>query len=105
MSDFNNISDELLAAYLDGNCSEEETFQIEDAISAVDDLSTLLLSQSVMDKMEAEIDGLPSFEKGKVITFEPYANLRAAGFLGTQATAFLHPDNELNRDDDGQETK
>lgn len=98
MNEFDHISDELLACYLDGNCSDAEIQQIEYAISTVEDLNTLLLSKSVKHKMDEEMKGLPSFDKGKAIKFEPYVNLRATGFLGYQNTVNLPPEN-TNIDD------
>lgn len=102
MSEFDNISDELFSCYLDGNCTEAEIRQIENAISTVDDLNILLLSKSVKHKIDKEMEGLPGFEKGKVIKFEPYVNLRAAGFLGNQDTANPPIDN-ANIDDEKQD--
>jgi len=103
MNIFNDISDEMLACYLDGNCSDAEMKQVEEAISTVEDLNTLLLSRLVMHKMEEEINGLPSFEESKIVEFEPFVNLRAAGFLGDQGTADLSSENEMNTKDDRQD--
>lgn len=99
MSNFEDISDELLACYLDGNCSEMEVNLIENAVSSIDDLSVLMLSHSAMSKVDEQMEGLPSFDKGKAIKFEPYTNLRAAGFLGNQEIPDTYLENELKLND------
>ena len=88
-STFKNITDEQLAAFIDGNVSEKETKEIFDAVQTKDDLETLALAFSVQVKKSGEdnFDDMPDDASlGKVIEMHPFERLPMAGFLGNETS-------------------
>ncbi len=79
---FNDISDELLAQYLDGNTSEDENRTIENSIHSISDLETVCLAGSA-SMLSEDLDELPSFGECGDININRYEDLRACGFLGS----------------------
>lgn len=90
---FNDLSDELLAQYIDGNTSEDENRTIEDSIHSISDLQTICLAESA-SKISEDLDELPSFGECGDINIHRYDDLMACGFLGNDP-----------EDDDGKNEK
>ena len=83
MKQFNKISDEELAAYLEGMLSEKESARI-DAAMDIDTLEILNVSRKAMDEFPSDnVITLPSWENVAAASIRPiYEPLAMAGFLG-----------------------
>ena len=81
---FNHITDEQLAAFIDGNASESEANEILNTAGSRDDVEILTVSFSANNISEEEED-MPGIETLKLssqkICFDP---LPMAGFMGDQ---------------------
>lgn len=96
MKQFNKISDEELAAYLEGMLSDQESAKVDTAMD-IDTLEVLSVSRQAMNEFhKADVIELPSWENVLVASAsirpldEPLA---MAGFLG-----------DMNADDEDGET-
>jgi hypothetical protein len=89
MKIFNNITDEQLAAFIDGNVSKQEADEILDVVQSEDDLETLALAFSAKAELETdeEPDDMPEItllnKTAVICRFEP---LPMAGFLGNETS-------------------
>ena len=83
MKQFNKITDEELAAYLEGMLSENESARI-DAAMDIDMLEVLNVSRKAIDEFPSEnVISLPSWENVAAASIRPmYEPLAMAGFLG-----------------------
>lgn len=83
MKQFNNISDEDLAVYLDGMLENSEMANI-DKMMDIDTLEVLSVSQKAMEEFPSEnIIHLPSWDNVAAASIQPiYTPLAMAGFLG-----------------------
>jgi len=83
MKQFNKISDEELAAYLESMLSDKESAKVDTAMN-VDTLETLNVSRKAMDKFPSDnVMSLPSWENVATASMRPmYEPLAMAGFLG-----------------------
>ncbi len=83
MTQFNKISDEELAAYLEGMLSEKVSASI-DASMDVDTLEILNVSRKALDEFPADnVISLPSWDNVAAASIRPmYEPLAMAGFLG-----------------------
>ena len=95
MKQFNKISDEELAAYLEGMLSEKESARI-DAAMDIDMLEVLSVSSVAIDEFPSDnVVTLPSWGNVAVAAIRPMSEPFAmAGFLG-----------ESNVEDAGEEDK
>lgn len=89
MTDFNKISDEELAAYLEGMLSEQDMAKVDHAMD-IDTLEVLGVSHQAMDEFHSDkMVELPSWDDVDVSTaaVKPLYNpLAMAGFLGDSDT-------------------
>lgn len=87
-SKLDNISDEDLAAYIDGVASEDEANAILDSIQTKEDLELFVLalsSKETADKIFSEEDTVNFGEQPtKKIILRPFESLPMAGFLGEE---------------------
>ena len=99
MTQFNKISDEELAAYLEGMLSEKVSANI-DASMDVDTLEILNVSRKALDEFPADnVISLPSWDNVAVASIRPmYEPLAMAGFLG-DSNADETADEESDTDD------
>ena len=83
MKQFNKISDEELAAYLEGMLSEKESARI-DAAMDIDTLEILNVSRKAIDEFPSDnVITLPSWGNVAAASIRPmYEPLAMAGFLG-----------------------
>lgn len=83
MKQFNKISDEELAAYLEGMLSDKESAMV-DAAMDIDTLEILNVSRKVIDNFPSDnAVTLPSWGNVAAATIRPmYEPLAMAGFLG-----------------------
>jgi len=100
MKQFNKISDEELAAYLEGMLSDNESAMVDVAMD-VDTLEILNVSRKAMDEFPSDnVISLPSWGNVAATSIRPmYEPLAMAGFLGdsnTDETA----DEEIEEDDE-----
>lgn len=95
MKQFNKISDEELAAYLEGMLSDKESAMV-DAVMDIDTLEILNVSRKALDEFPTDnVISLPSWENVATASIRPmYEPLAMAGFLG-----------ESNVEDAGEEDK
>ena len=95
MKQFNKISDEELAAYLEGMLSDKESAMV-DAVMDLDTLEILNVSRKALDEFPTDnVISLPSWENVATASIRPmYEPLAMAGFLG-----------ESNVEDAGEEDK
>ena len=100
MKQFNKISDEELAAYLEGMLSEKESARI-DAAMDIDTLEILNVSRKAMDEFPSDnVITLPSWENVAATSIHPmYEPLAMAGFLG-DSNADETADEESDTDDE-----
>ena len=103
MKQFNNISDEELAAYLDGMLENSEMANI-DKMMDVDTLEVLSVSQNAMDEFPSDnVIHLPSWDKVAVASVQPiYTPLAMAGFLD-ECNADEEDDSDETDDNDDVE--
>ena len=83
MKQFNKISDEELAAYLEGMLSDKESAMV-DAAMDIDTLEVLNVSRRAIDEFPSEnVISLPSWGNISATSIRPmYEPLAMAGFLG-----------------------
>ncbi len=83
MKQFNKISDEELAAYLEGLLSDKDSALV-DAAMDIDTLEILNVSRKALDEFQADnVISLPSWENVAATPIRPmYEPLAMAGFLG-----------------------
>ena len=83
MKQFNKISDEELAAYLEGMLSDKESAMV-DAAMDIDTLEILNVSRKALDEFPADnVISLPSWNNVVAASIRPmYEPLAMAGFLG-----------------------
>ena len=100
MEQFNKISDEELAAYLEGMLSEKESARV-DAAMDVDTLEVLSVSRKAIDEFPSEnVISLPSWGNGSAASIRPmYGPLAMAGFLG-DSNADETADEEIEEDNE-----
>lgn len=99
MKQFNKISDEELAAYLEGMLPDEESTKV-DASMDIDTLEILNVSRKAIDEFPSDnVITLPSWENVAVPSIRPmYEPLAMAGFLG-DSNADETADEESDTDD------
>lgn len=99
MKQFNRISDEELAAYLDGMLSDREAAKV-DAAMDVDVFEVLNVSRKAMDGFPAEnVIPFPSWDTVDSPSVQPdYEPLAKAGFLGEDNVG-EHCDDEIQEDE------
>ena len=83
MANKDSISDELLAAYLDGNTNEEETKQVLQALKADKQL------REVLDIAIKAEDNMPDFSMGSSFSAEVIPMLQKAAISGENICAVL----------------
>ena len=100
MKQFNKISDEELAAYIEGMLSEKESARI-DAAMDIDTLEILNVSRKALDEFPTDnIISLPSWKNVAAASIRPmYEPLAMAGFLG-DSNADETADEEIEEDDE-----
>ena len=100
MKQFNKISDEELAAYLEGMLSEKESVRI-DAAMDIDTLEILSVSRKAIDEFPSDnVITLPSWGNVAAASIRPmYEPLAMAGFLG-DSNADEIADEESDTDDE-----
>ena len=100
MKQFNKISDEELAAYLEGMLSEKESVRI-DAAMDLDTLEILSVSRKAIDEFPSDnVITLPSWGNVAAASIRPmYEPLAMAGFLG-DSNADETADEESDTDDE-----
>lgn len=100
MTQFNKISDEELAAYLEGMLSEKVSASI-DASMDVDTLEILNVSRKALDEFPADnVISLPSWDNVAAASIRPmYEPLAMAGFLG-DSNSDETADEELEEDNE-----
>jgi len=100
MKQFNKISDEELAAYLEGMLSEKESVRI-DAAMDIDTLEILSVSRKAIDEFPSDnVITLPSWGNVAAASIRPmYEPLAMAGFLG-DSNADETADEESDTDDE-----
>lgn len=83
MKQFNKISDEELAVYLEGMLSDKELVMV-DAAMDIDTLEILNVSRKALDEFPTDnVISLPSWENVATASIRPmYEPLAMAGFLG-----------------------
>lgn len=83
MKQFNKISDEELAAYLEGMLSDKESAEI-DAAMDIDTFEILNVSRKALDEFPSDnVISLPSWNNVAAASIRPmYEPLAMAGFLG-----------------------
>ena len=83
MKQFNKISDEELAAYLEGILSDKESAMV-DAAMDIDTLEILNVSRKALDEFPMDnVISLPSWNNVAAASIQPmYQPLAMAGFLG-----------------------
>ena len=100
MKQFNKISDEGLAAYLEGMLSDKESAMV-DAAMDIDTLEILNVSRKALDEFPTDnVISLPSWDNVAAASIRPlYEPLAMAGFLG-DSNADETADEEIEEDDD-----
>ena len=100
MKQFNKISDEELAAYLEGMLSDKESAMV-DAAMDIDTLEILNVSRRAIDEFPSEnVISLPSWGNISATSIRPmYEPLAMAGFLG-DSNADETADEESDTDDE-----
>ena len=83
MKRFNKISDEELAAYLEGMLSDKESAMV-DAAMDIDMIEILNVSRKALDEFPTDnVISLPSWDNVAAASIRPmYEPLAMAGFLG-----------------------
>ena len=100
MKQFNKISDEALAAYLEGMLSDKESAMV-DAAMDIDTLEILNVSRKALDEFPTDnVISLPSWDNVAVASTRPmYEPLAMAGFLG-DSNADETADEEIEEDNE-----
>ena len=100
MKQLNKISDEELAAYLEGMLSDKESAMVDAALD-IDTLEILNVSRKALDEFSADnVISLPSWENVAAASIRPmYEPLAMAGFLG-DSNADETADEEIEENDE-----
>ena len=100
MKQLNKISDEELAAYLEGMLSDKESAMV-DAAMDIDTLEILNVSRKALDEFPTDnVISLPSWDNVTAASIRPmYEPLAMAGFLG-DSNADETADEEIEEDDE-----
>ncbi len=100
MKQFNKISDEELAAYLEGMLSDKESAKV-DAAMDIDTLEILNVSRKAIEEFPSDnVISLPSWGNVAAASIRPmYEPLAMAGFLG-DSNADETADEETEDDDE-----
>lgn len=100
MKQLNKISDEELAAYLEGMLSDKESAMV-DAAMDIDTLEILNVSRKALDEFPADnVISLPSWNNVAAASIRPmYEPLAMAGFLG-DSNADETANEEIEEDDE-----
>ena len=100
MKQFNKISDEELAAYLEGMLSDKESAMV-DAAMDIDTLEILNVSRKALDEFPTNnVISLPSWDNVTVASIRPmYEPLAMVGFLG-DSNADETANEEIEEDDE-----
>ena len=100
MKQFNKISDEELAAYLEDILSDKESAMI-DAAMDIDTFEILNVSRKALDEFPTDnVISLPSWDNVAAASIRPmYEPLAMAGFLG-DSNADETADEELEEDNE-----
>lgn len=100
MKQFNKISDEELAEYLEGMLSDKESAMI-DAAMDIDTFEILNVSRKALDEFPTDnVISLPSWDNVAAASIRPmYEPLAMAGFLG-DSNADEIADEELEEDNE-----
>jgi hypothetical protein len=100
MKQFNKISDEELAAYLEGMLSDKESAMV-DAAMDIDTFEILNVSRKALDEFPTDnVISLPSSDNVAATSIRPmYEPLAMAGFLG-DSNADETADEELEEDNE-----
>lgn len=100
MKQFNKISDEELAAYLEGMLSDKESAMV-DAAMDIDTLEILNVSRKALDEFPTDnVISLPSWDNVAAASIRPMSEpLAMAGFLG-DSNADETADEEIENDND-----
>ena len=100
MKQFNKISDEELAAYLEGMLSDKESAMV-DAAMDIDTLEILNVSRKALDEFPTDnVISLPSWDNVTAASIRPmYEPLAMAGFLG-DSNADETVDEEIDDNDE-----
>ena len=100
MKQFNKISDEELAAYLEGMLSDKESAMV-DAAMDIDMFEILNVSRKALDEFSTDnVISLPSWDNVVAASIRPmYEPLAMAGFLG-DSNADETADEELEEDNE-----
>lgn len=89
MNNFEEISDEELARFIEGTGTDEENNRILNSINSEEELKAMALAFASQKMMEDEggLEDLPELDlnKGNVVPFIPFEKLRACGFLGNDS--------------------
>lgn len=94
MKEFDNISNEQLGCFIDGNCSDAECDLILDSISLDEDVELLSIAYHASELVEesdadAELRNLPQWNDEVVAAFMPIsaltAQFRQSAFLGDES--------------------
>lgn len=102
MKQFNKISDEELAAYLEGMLSDKESAMV-DAAMDIDMLEILNVSRKALDEFPTDnVISLPSWDNVVAASIRPmYEPLAMAGFLG-DSNADETANEEIDTDDENE---
>ena len=100
MKQLNKISDEELAAYLEGMLSDKESAMV-DAAMDIDTFEILNVSRKALDEFPTDnVISLPSWDNVAAASIRPmYEPLAMAGFLG-DSNADETADEELEEDNE-----
>ena len=100
MKQFNKISDEELAAYLEGMLSDKESAMV-DAAMDIDTFEILNVSRNALGEFPTDnVISLPSWDNVAAAAIRPmYEPLAMAGFLG-DSNAGETADEELEEDNE-----
>ena len=100
MKQFNKISDEELAAYLEGMLSDKESAMV-DAAMDIDTFEILNVSRKALDEFPTDnVISLPSWDNVAAASIRPmYEPFAMAGFLG-DSNADETADEELEEDNE-----
>lgn len=100
MKQFNKISDEELAAYLEGMLSDKESAMV-DAAMDIDTFEILNVSRKALDEFPTDnVISLPSWDNVAAASIRPmYEPLAMAGFLG-DSNADETADEKLEEDNE-----
>ena len=100
MKQFYKISDEELAAYLEGMLSDKESVKV-DAVMDIDTLEILNVSRRAIDEFPSDnVISLPSWENVIVASTGPmYEPLAMAGFLGESNANDIEDDESEGNDE------